>query len=232
MLPNGSRPRSTDSIVQTADDDTIRVIVVAHKMFAESVTLRLVSEIDLEIVGCAYSAVTAAQEAIDAHARIAIIDYPLPDGDGLEVATDIGAADSETRVLILAERRDEQLVRPAVAAGCAGFLTKDADTDELVTAIHRVAAGESYVSSHLLPYLVPSMATNGRTLGTDLSPRESEVLDLLATGATTQQIASELFVSVTTVRNHIQRILVKLGAHSKLEAVVIAAREGIVAQPH
>ena len=228
-----TQSRMMDSVTEVAASaGTTCVFVVAHQLFAEAVALRLKAEVDLEIAGWACSAATAVREAERARADVAIVESCLPDGDGLGVAADIGATNLDTRVLYLAPRREEGMVVAAVAAGCSGFLTNDAETAELLLAIRQLGIGESYIPARLLSHLVPRLTVNSHVLGRDLSSREREVLDLLSTGAPTQRIADQLFVSVTTVRNHVQRILLKLGAHSKLEAVVVAVREGIIAQPH
>jgi DNA-binding NarL/FixJ family response regulator len=126
---------------------------------------------------------------------------------------------------------DERLVISAIDAGCTGFLTKCAATAELVSAIRTLAAGEAYVPSSVLGTVLSRFGTADRGVGADVTKREREVLVLLATGASTTSVADQLFVSVNTVRNHVQRILLKLGAHSKLEGVAIAVREGVIERP-
>jgi DNA-binding NarL/FixJ family response regulator len=210
----------------------IRILIVDdHKMFAEGIARQLGAETDLQIVGCAFSAREGIRKAESTRPHVAIVDCTLSDSDGCG-AIELLAVNPSIRVLMLTGPQDERLVVSAIDAGCSGFLTKHADTAELIAAIRQLAAGESYIPSHLLSLLLPRLGTNHRDLGKDLSSREREVLELLATGAPTTKIADQLFVSVTTVRNHVQRILVKLSAHSKLEAVAIAVREGVIAQPH
>jgi DNA-binding NarL/FixJ family response regulator len=163
---------------------------------------------------------------------IAIVDYLLPDGDGVGAATEILTVSPTTRILMLTGVHDEGLLRLAINAGCAGFLTKDAASAELVAAVRQVAAGEAYVPSHLLGTLLVRLSRTDQTLGHDLTKREREVLVLVASGTPTSDIAAQLFVSVNTVRNHVQRTLLKLSAHSKLEAVAIAVREGVIEAQH
>jgi DNA-binding NarL/FixJ family response regulator len=210
----------------------IRILIVDdHKMFAEGIARQLAAETDLQIVGCAFSAREGIRRAESTRPDVAIVDCTLSDSDGC-AAIELLAVDPGTRVLMLTGPQDERLVISAIDAGCSGFLTKHADTAELIAAVRQLATGESYIPSHLLSMLLPRLGTNHQDLGRDLSSREREVLELLATGAPTPKIANQLFVSVTTVRNHVQRILAKLGAHSKLEAVAIAVREGVIAPPH
>jgi len=222
LFPAGSEPSPRPIRVLIVDD---------HKMFAEGIARQLAAETDLHIVGCVFSAREGMRRAESTRPDVAIVDCTLSDSDGC-TAIELLSVTPGIRVLMLTGPQDERMVVSAIDAGCSGFLTKHADTDELIAAVRQLAAGESYLPSRLLSRLLPRLGTNHHDLGRDLSSREREVLELLATGAPTTKIADELFVSVTTVRNHVQRILVKLGAHSKLEAVAIAVREGVIAQPH
>lgn len=232
MLRNTPLLCSPELSESAAPTRAIRVLIIDdHKMFVDSLARHLRDQVDIEIVGCAFSATTGLDEAETTRPDVAIIAYGLPDRDGIKVTTALRTACPDTRVLMLTGLRDERLAVDAFGAGCSGFLTKHADTAELVCAVRKLAAGESYVPSHLLACLLPHVDADDHDLGADLSSREREVLKLLATGTPTRAVADQLCVSVTTVRNHVQRILLKLSAHSKLEAVAIAVREGIIAQP-
>jgi two-component system response regulator DevR len=211
----------------------IRLLLIDdHKMFVESVARHLAAEHDLEIVGCEYTVSAGVRAAEQTRPDIAIVDYLLPDGDGVGAATEILAISPTTRILMLTGLGDEGLLKLAIHAGCAGFITKDAPSAELLAAVRQVAAGEAYVPSHLLGSLLINLSTTDRGLGDDLTRREREVLVLVASGKPTADIAAELFVSINTVRNHVQRTLLKLSAHSKLEAVAIAVREGVIEAQH
>ena len=126
---------------------------------------------------------------------------------------------------------DDRLVMLAIDAGCTGFLTKLAATSELVSAVRLLAAGEAYIPSSLLGTVLSRLSSTEQALGADVTKREREVLALIATGASTASVVEQLFVSVNTVRNHVQRTLLKLGADSKLEGVAIAVREGVIERP-
>jgi two-component system response regulator DevR len=208
----------------------IRVLLIDdHKMFVEPMARVLASQDDLEVVGCEYT-VAAGVAAVEAtRPDIAIVDYLLPDGDGVRATVDILTVSPTTQVLMLTGLLDEKLLISAIDAGCSGFLTKDAASTELVGAVRQLAGGEAYVPSHLLRSLLTRLSATDRELGDDLTKREREVLVLIASGMSTAAIAAQLFVSVNTVRNHVQRTLLKLDAHSKLEAVAIAVREGLIA---
>ena len=119
----------------------------------------------------------------------------------------------------------------AIDAGCSGFLTKDRAAAEVAEAVRATAAGEALISPSLLARLLPKLNRTPRAIGADLTDRELEILSLLARGWNNKLIAGELYLSVNTVRNYVQSVLTKLGAHSKLEAVSTAVREGIVSFP-
>jgi DNA-binding NarL/FixJ family response regulator len=170
----------------------------------------------------------AVQSAASIHPDIAVVDFQLPDGDGAQAALQIRAVSPETRVLMLTGLPDEDLLVAAIEAGCAGFLTKTKAAAELVVAIRVINSGEPYIPPALLAKLLPRFGRESRGVGHDLTKRERQVLQLLATGKNNQLIADELYVSLHTVRNHVQHILEKLGAHSKLEAAAIAAKEGLI----
>ena len=116
----------------------------------------------------------------------------------------------------------------AIEAGCSGVVTKNKGFAELVGAIRLVADGETYVDPHVLAAVRPRPAPRSPGLETTVSKREREVLVLMAQGHSNQAIGTELFVSLNTVRNHVQSILRKLEVHSKLEAVFVARREGLL----
>ena len=159
------------------------------------------------------------------------MDYQLPDGDGIDTAQRIRAEHPEIKVLMLtAQNKDNVLVR-AIEAGCAGFVTKDKALAELLDAIRVVATGEAWIPPELVSRLLPRLKRTYRGVGSDLTTREIEVLQLAARGLANSAIAKELHISVNTARNHVQNAIGKLRAHSKLEAVAVAVREGIIEYP-
>jgi DNA-binding NarL/FixJ family response regulator len=211
---------------------TTRVLVVDdHEMVAQAMVRILGEEADLDVVGTAGDVETAVARARETRPDVVVMDYQLPDGDGVAAAVRIREERPGTAVLLLTgTRRDTLLVR-AIEAGCAGFMTKQQAVTELLQAIRVVAAGDSWVPSELLPALLPRLQRGERRVGHDLTPRELEVLHLAAEGLANAAIGERLGLSVNTVRNHMQGAIAKLGAHSKLEAVSVAVREGVVAYP-
>jgi DNA-binding NarL/FixJ family response regulator len=132
-------------------------------------------------------------------------------------------------VVILTAVEDEAVLAAAIEAGCAGFLTKTASVEELVGAVRQAAAGEAVISPALLVRLLPRLHRREQPTRFELTPRELDVLKLLAGGMSNAAIADDLNLSVNTVRNHVANLLMKLGVHSKLEALSVAVREGLVA---
>ncbi len=118
-----------------------------------------------------------------------------------------------------------------IAAGCSGVIAKTAPVDDVARAIRRTHDGEVVIPIDLLPKVVSGLRRPEHRVGDNMTPRETELLGHLAHGRSLLEIASEMSISLNTARNHTQRVIEKLGAHSKLEAVVIALREGLEVAP-
>jgi DNA-binding NarL/FixJ family response regulator len=210
----------------------IRVVIVDdHRMFAESLARLISDEADIDVVRVVGTASEGLASCTQHRPDVVLLDQRLPDRPGVEVAQEIKASRPETKVVMLTGSADDRVLLAAIEAGCSGFLTKEHAADEVVRAVRAAAAGEVLIPPSLLARLLPQLNRVNRGVGTELSPRELEVLALVATGATNRAIADQLYLSVNTVRNHVQQILTKLEAHSKLEAVATAVREGIVRYP-
>jgi DNA-binding NarL/FixJ family response regulator len=158
---------------------------------------------------------------------VVVIDVELPDGDGVALAEQFRAESGGPAVILLAARDDESLLMRALDAGCAGVVLRDRAFDELPAAAAAAHSGETIVPSARLVALLTRRDT-GRADVAELTPRENEVLGLMAEGLSNEAIGERLHVSLNTVRNHVQRILTKLGAHSKLQAVAEASRRGLL----
>lgn len=214
------------------ENDRIRVLVVDdHAVFAESLVRALRDEPDIEIVGTAGTAVDAVRECQATKPDVVLLDYELPDGDGASTTRRLRELVPSAQVVVLTGFGDETRLVDAIDAGCAGFITKDKPIQEVVEAIRKVPQGEVLISGQLLARLLPRLRQRPQTPTTDLSGREVEVLELVAQGLSNKEIAERLVISPFTARNHVQNVLTKLGAHSKLEAVALAARAGIISTP-
>jgi DNA-binding NarL/FixJ family response regulator len=159
---------------------------------------------------------------------VVVLDYALPGEDGVSVARRIRQVAPHAGVIMLTGLANDEVLRAAVVAGCAGFVTKDKAVDELVAAVRSVRDGRSAIDPEATARLATSPRTRMRSDRFDLTAREREVLALLGEGLTTREIADALFISNNTARNHVQRLIAKLGAHSRLGAVATARRAGLV----
>ncbi|HEX3607057.1 MAG TPA: response regulator transcription factor [Candidatus Dormibacteraeota bacterium] len=209
-------------------DKRIRVLLVDdHAMVAEGFRRLLDATGDIEVVAMASTAVAAAEAAVEHRPDVVLMDYRLPDGPGTAAAARIRAEVPGARVIMLTGSDEPDALRAALAAGCVGYLEKTGPLDRLPAAIRAAAAGESVISPHHLAQLSaePAAPAPRHLL---LTRRELEILRLVAEGMSNQMIADAAVVSIHTVRTHIQAILEKVGAHSKLEAVTIARRQGLL----
>lgn len=206
-----------------------RVLIVDdHSLFAQALAAVLSADPDLEVVGTAASVAAAVSVLTENPADVVLLDYRLPDGTGLDALVEIRRLVPQAAVVMVTANEDERVLLSAIEAGCAGFVTKNADLRDVQTAVKQAAAGEASVSPLLLSRLLRRLAHRESGVGTDLSRRETDVLRGVVAGRSNADIAGGLGLSVHTVRNHVQNVLTKLGAHSKLEAAAIAAREGLV----
>jgi DNA-binding NarL/FixJ family response regulator len=159
---------------------------------------------------------------------VLLLDQRLPDGLGTDMLPEIRQASPGTQVLLVTAVDSDDVLLRAVEGGCAGFVAKGQRASTLLDAVRRAADGELVLSSSDMQRLLPQLIRQPPQLGDDLTAREREVLTLLSLGLSTNGLAEQLSISHATARNHIQSVLGKLGAHSKLEAVAIALRERIV----
>lgn len=205
----------------------IRLMIVDdHKMVAQSLRLILEQEPDVEVVAVAHSVDQAVASAAAHHPEVVLMDYFLPDGDGVTATRRLKGIDPDVRVILLTGSDDPSALGRAVEAGCVGYLDKVGPLERVVDAVRVAASGHVVVSAADLGQLLP--AGRGRTGAGSLTKREREILHLISEGLTNQAIAEQLVLSVHTVRTHVQTILSKLGAHSKLEAVAIAKRRRLL----
>lgn len=210
-------------------DPAVSVMVVDdHRMFAESLGRLLEDEGDIAVLGVCGGAREALELAGRVRPDVALVDYFLPGPDGVELVRQLKHLRPEVQIVMLTGSPDDRLLLAAIEAGCSGFLTKERAASEVADAIRAVADGEALISPQMLARLLPQLGRNDDPPGSDLTDRERELLPYLARGLTNRAIAAELYLSVNTVRNYVQSILHKLGAHSKLEAVSLAVRAGIV----
>lgn len=207
----------------------LRVLIVEdHEMVAEGLSAALSAESDLEVVGQVATVADALEATGELEPDVVLADYQLPDGTGADVARQVHEHVADVPVVMLTGAGHDEIVAEAVQSGCAGFLDKSRPVRDVAAAVRAVADGEAFFDPRELASALDRVRHPRRAGSAELTPREHEVLGLLAHGLGTREIAERLYLSHHTVRNHVRNVLAKLGAHSKLEAVTIAAREGIV----
>jgi PAS domain S-box-containing protein len=203
------------------------VLVDDHEMLTESFRRELGATGDIEVVAVASTAADGVAAAMRHAPDVVIMDHHLPDEAGVAAAARIIADRPQARILLLTGSDDLGVLQAALAAGCIGYLEKTSAFGTLVAAVRATATGEVVISpEHLSRLMLPGSNLPGGT--PVLTRRENEVLRVMADGLSNQAIAERLSLSVNTIRNHVQIILDKLDAHSKLEAVVMATRRGLL----
>lgn len=195
-----------------------------HALLLESIALGLASSTEIEVVGTFtnLSDLEAAADVLEIDVLVA--DLELGPRLGTEVVGETTRR-LDARVLLMSGTGDVRGVTAALDAGCSGFISKGRSLQEVIAAVLTVGRGGAVFPNDILAQVMDSGLTR---VGASLTDRESDVLALLASGRNATEIAEQLFLSLNTSRNHIASILSKLGARSQLEAVVLAARAGLV----
>jgi DNA-binding NarL/FixJ family response regulator len=215
---------------------SIRVLIADDQALVRAgFRMLLDAAADVDVVGEA----TNGREAVDSVARlrpdVVLMDIRMPELDGLEATRRVLAAappDGGPRVLILTTFDLDEYVFEALRAGASGFLLKDAPPEQLLDAIRVVASGDGLLAPSVTRRVIAEFARAPQTTAPaeldELTPRELEVLQLIARGLSNAEIASQLFLSETTVKTHVARVLQKLRLRDRVQAVVLAYESGIV----
>jgi DNA-binding NarL/FixJ family response regulator len=210
--------------VLIADDDDL--------MRAGLVEL-LSGEPELEIVGEASTGREAVERARRLGPDVVLMDVRMPDLDGIEATGELARAAPSARVLILTTFEQDDYVFAALRAGASGFLLKRSKPEELIAAVHAIARGDSLLSPSVTRLVIDRMAQQplpelaNQTRLDELTPREREVLELIARGLSNREIATELFVEESTVRTHVKRIQMKLHLRDRVQIVIFAYESGV-----
>jgi two-component system, NarL family, response regulator NreC len=211
---------------------SVRILLADdHKMFRDGLRALLSSRPDLEVVGEAEDGLATLELAMRLHPDIVILDLAMPRLHGIEVVRRLAADLPQARVIILSMHSDRRFVVESLRAGAAAYVLKEAGFTELAEVIDDVRAGRLYLSPAVAEqvirdYVRLAEAEDGSALAV-LSGREREVMQLIAGGQSTKEIAGELHVSVKTVESHRKQIMAKLGLHSVAELTKYAIREGL-----
>jgi len=210
----------------------LRVIVVDDQELFRNGLIGLLRDRGIEVVGEAGLAAEAVRLACDLAPDVVLMDLDMPGMSGIEATARLRAAAPLTNVLVLTVMTDDAVVLDALLAGASGYVLKDATIGQIIDGVRAAARGESMISPQIASRLVrrlrrPPGAETAIT-GAELTPREREVLELLARGMDNQEIARALFLSPHTVKNHVSSILVKLQVENRIQAAVRAVRGGLV----
>ena len=204
------------------------VMIEDHGMVAAALGGVLRAEPDLDLVAIATSLAEAAEVVTRQRPDVVVTDLHLTDGVATDHLDVLRASSPGSRVMILTGCPTEKALLDALDGGATGFVDKSQPIEEFVQAVRRVAGGELVVSPALAPVLLARVGGGRHHDHASLTRRELEVLEMLARGASTDAIATAMCLSAHTVRNHIARVLMKLRAHSRLEAVSEGSRRGLI----
>ncbi len=210
---------------------TIRLMLADdHRMLREGLS-RSMSEHGFDVVGEARDGLEAVNMAYSLKPDVVLMDVSMPEMDGVEACRQVRSSGSDTKVVMLTMHADQEVLANAIRAGACGYLVKDCSTEEIADAVRMASNGDTALS----PQLAASMLDEVRKL--EMAPsreervvtkREEEVLQAIADGCSTSEVAEQMFISQKTVKNHLASIYQKLDARDRTQAVLRAVRMGIV----
>ena len=211
---------------------TIRVLLADdHRMLREGLR-RSLSEEGFDIVGEAENGEQAVRLSAELRPDVVLMDVSMPELDGVEATRAIKGAEGSPQVIMLTMHADKEVLADAIRAGASGYLVKDCSTEEITEAVRMAMQGDTALSPQLAATMLdevrrldaPSAAEEDRVI----TKREEEVLQLIADGCSTPEVAEQLYISQKTVKNHLASIYQKLDARDRTQAVLQAVRMGIV----
>jgi DNA-binding NarL/FixJ family response regulator len=214
---------------------TIRVLVADDQsMVRAGFRMLLAREDDIEVVAEAANGLEAVAKAERFHPTVVLMDIRMPELDGLEATRRILAADPSARILILTTFDLDEYIYQALRAGASGFVLKDEPPEQLIAAIHTVAAGDALLSPSVTKNVIRQFAQIPRATPSaeldELTARERDILQLIARGLSNAEIGQRLSISETTVKTHVTHLLRKLNLRDRVQAVVLAYQSGLVEQ--
>jgi RNA polymerase sigma factor (sigma-70 family) len=216
-------------------DDAVRVLIADDDdLMRAGLKAVLSSDPAIELVGEAGDGRAAIAQVRALRPDVVLMDVRMPDVDGITATRELTATAPQTKVLMLTTFEQDDYIFGGLAAGAAGFLLKRTTPEELIGAIHTVAAGDSLLSPSVTKRVIAEMAQAPRRDARAnarldlLTPREREVLVLIGKGLSNGEIASELVVEESTVKSHVKRILQKLQVRDRVQAVIVAYESGLV----
>ena len=222
----------------------IRVMVVDDQpVFTEMLRVVLDMQPDIEVVGMAFTGEEGTKTALELQPDVLLVDYHMPGMSGLDVIQELKAAANndgnshQITVLVLTADTDEAIMAEAIAAGAAGYITKQQALNEVVQAVRTASEGEPVVPPFMIPRILSHFhrqqqkEQQAELLREKLSAREIQILEQLSRGYSNEDISEIFVLSPNTVRTHIHNVLKKMGVHSKLQATTLALQLGIISIP-
>ena len=207
---------------------TIRVLVIDdHTLFRRGVVALLSADAGLAVVGEAADALEGTGLAASMQPDVVLLDLNMPTVSGLQALPAIKEAAPHARIVMLTVSEDAEDLVACLQAGASGYLLKNIDADFLREAIRRIARGESVMSESMTAKLVREVQRPAEAPKPSLSPREQEILALIAKGASNKEAARELGVAESTIKIHVQHILRKLNLSTRVQAAVYATEQGL-----
>ena len=214
---------------------TVRVLIADDDdLMRAGLKAVLSSDHEIEVMGEAGDGRTAIQQARAGRPDVVLMDVRMPDLDGISATRELLAVSPEIRVAILTTFERDEYIFGALSAGASGFLLKRTKPEELIAAIHTLAAGDSLLSPSVTTTVIermagqPVMPSEASKRLDELTPREREVLELIGRGLSNGEIASAFFIEESTVKTHVKRILLKLRLRDRVQAVIFAYESGLV----
>jgi two-component system, NarL family, nitrate/nitrite response regulator NarL len=210
-------------------DQKVRVVVADdHPLYREGVVRALVATGQIEVLAEAENGREALREIETLRPDVAVLDYKLPDLDGLQVTHAIVRDELPTRVLMLSAFTESGIVYKALQTGVMGYLPKEARREQIAAAVLSCARGDHVVPPDVAAGLVSEIRLRASNDAPLLTERERQVLKSISDGKSLPQIASELYLSVTTIKTHVRHLYEKLGVSDRAEAVAEAMRSGLI----
>ena len=212
-----------------SSDQKVRVVVADdHPLYREGVVRALVATGQIEVLAEAEDGREALRHIAELKPDVAVLDYKLPELDGLQVTHAIVRDELPTRVLMLSAFTESGIVYKALQTGVAGYLPKEARRQQIADAVLACARGDNVVPPDVAAGLVSEIRLRATNDAPALTERERQVLKSIADGKSLPQIASELYLGVTTVKTHVQHLYEKLGVSDRAAAVAEAMRRGLI----